>query len=226
MNDKTKILMVDDEPNVLSGYKRSFGRKYDLVTANSGKEALEILRSEKQIEVIVTDMRMPEMNGLEFLTNAKKLRPKSVYAMLTGNADQQTAINAINQGDIYRFLNKPCDSEVLEHTINACKTQYDLIHAEKKLLNDTLTGSIKLFIEALVISDPEITSIFKSVRENTRQIMDGLEINDWRIHLAGSIFMIGSCTVPREGKGGDLYRHLYEGMREGRGESAQAYSQT
>ena len=200
MSEKVRVLMVDDEPNVLSGYRRSIGRQYDLVTANSGKEALEILRNQDPFAVVITDMRMPEMDGLVFLKQARKICPKSVYVMLTGNSDQQTAIDAINHGEIYRFLNKPCETALLERTIKVCKSQYDLIHAEATLLNDTLAGSIRLLVEALVISDPEIASIVKSVRECSRRMLKCLGIKDWRVHLAGSLFLIGGCVVPRANK--------------------------
>lgn len=198
MSTKTRVLMVDDEPNVLSGYRRTIGRKYDIVTANSGQEGLQKLEQDGPFEVVVTDMRMPEMDGLEFLKQAKRKHPKLVYVMLTGNADQQTAINAINHGQIFRFLNKPCDSEVLEHTIRACKAQYDLIHAEAELLNNTLSGSVKLLIEATVITDPAAAEAIRAVRDGVNVISKGLGIkSEWSFSLAASLFMIGGITVPR-----------------------------
>ncbi len=198
MSVKTRVLMVDDEPNVLSGYRRSIGRNYDLVTANSGRKGLDSLDKEGPFEVVVTDMRMPEMDGLEFLKQAKRKHPNTVYVMLTGNADQQTAINAINQGQIFRFLNKPCEAEILDHTIRACKAQYDLIHAEAELLSNTLSGSVKLLIEALVISDPVAAEAVRGVREGVNDVIQGLGITgEWRFPLAASLFMIGSITTPR-----------------------------
>ncbi len=200
MSNQIKVLMVDDEPNILSGYRRTIGRSHNLVIAEGGEAGLLALKESNDFHVVVTDMRMPEMDGLEFLKKAKSLYPNLVYIMLTGNSDQETAINAINQGEIFRFLNKPCDKEILEHTLRAAKNQYDLIHAEANLLKNTLTGSIKLLIEAMVISDPEIAGIIKNVRENMRLICTGLGVTDWRITLAGSMFLIGGFIVPRTGK--------------------------
>lgn len=198
MNKKTRVLMVDDEPNVLSGYRRSIGRKLDLTTANGGQEALEVLDRDGPFEVVITDMRTPEMDGLEILKQAQSKHPKTVYVMLTGNADQQTAIDAINHGQIYRFLNKPCDPEILEHTILACKSQYDLIHAEADLLNNTLSGSVKLLIEAMVVSDPAAAETIRTVRENVGILCKGLGLQqEWRFPLAASLFIIGGITVPR-----------------------------
>lgn len=195
---KPKILMVDDEPNVLSGYRRTIGRAYNLITANSGQEALDILDQQGPFSVVITDMRMPEMDGVNFLLNAREKHKNSVYVMLTGNADQQTAIDAINQGQIFRFLNKPCPPETLDHTIRACIDQYNLIHAEAQLLKNTLTGTVKLLVEAVMVSDHTIGVAVKSVRDRVQQLSKHLGVgSDWRLPLAGSLFLVGSIAVPR-----------------------------
>ncbi|MBO6513848.1 MAG: response regulator [Phycisphaerales bacterium] len=224
MSEKTRILMIDDEPNVLSGYRRSIGRNYDLVTAGNGLEGLKAMREQGPFAVVVTDMRMPEMDGLEFLKQAQVEFPESVYVMLTGNADQQTAIEAINQGQIFRFLNKPCDSEIMDHTIRACKKQYDLIRAEKELLNKTLNGSVKLLIEAMVFSDPIAADVIRGVRERALELGKAIGFDsEWRFTLAYSLFYVGLISNPRTSddvlysdeyistcaaSGGKLLRHI------------------
>ncbi|MDH3748454.1 MAG: response regulator [Gammaproteobacteria bacterium] len=104
-----KILFVDDEPNVLQSIRRSLRKQFDLDTAEGGEEALRMLKANGTYAVIVSDMRMPGMNGVELLSQARKDSPDTVRMMLTGNADQQTAVDAVNHGDIFRFLNKPCE---------------------------------------------------------------------------------------------------------------------
>lgn len=206
---KTRVLMVDDEPNVLAGYRRSIGRRYDLVTAIGAQEALEILEKWPPFSVIITDMRMPEINGLEFIKRARRIHPKTVYMMLTGNADQDTAISAINEGQIFRFLNKPCESETIVTAICAAKAQYDLIHAEAELLNKTLSGSVKLLVEAMMISDPVAAEAIRSVRENAARICDAVGFSAmWRYPIAASLFLIGSITVPRS-SGEELFQEHY-----------------
>src|SRR5258708_28798973 len=100
-----KILFVDDEPNVVEAYQRSLRRDFQNAIATSGAQALEMIAAGGPYAVVVSDMRMPEMDGVQFLTKASELAPDTVRIMLTGNADQQTAIEAVNQGHIFRFLN-------------------------------------------------------------------------------------------------------------------------
>jgi len=102
-----KVLLVDDDVNILAAYRRVLRGKLELSVAESGKEALTILKRSDPFAVIVSDYRMPEMDGIEILARARELCPDTVRIMLTGQADMQAAIDAINQGNIFRFLTKP-----------------------------------------------------------------------------------------------------------------------
>src|SRR6184192_4097590 len=99
--------------------------------------------------VVVADMQMPGMNGVQFLTKAEAFSPDTVRIMLTRNADQKTAADAVNQGHVFRFLNKPCSPEQLAVTLTAGLKQYKLITAERELLESTLNGSVKLLTDIL-----------------------------------------------------------------------------
>src|SRR4051812_33879698 len=98
-----KILCVDDDPNILQGYKRALRRDFDIQIAEGGSEALTTIEKEGPFAVIVSDMRMPVMDGVQFLSRVREIAPQTVRMMLTGNADQQTAIDAVNEGNIFRF---------------------------------------------------------------------------------------------------------------------------
>lgn len=197
MKSEARVLMVDDEPNVLSGYRRTVGRHCHLSIAEGGVAALKILDEEGPFGVVITDMRMPEMDGVAFLRAALEKHKDTVYAMLTGNADQQTAIDAINQGKIFRFLNKPCSPEMLLETIEACHHQYELIRAEKVLLKGTLSGCVKLLVEATSLASPEIGAIVSEVRQHVQQLASFLKLPpDWRLGMAGSLFLLGRIAVP------------------------------
>ena len=149
-----KILCVDDEPNVLQACRRQLRKRFHIETADGGEQALQAIAGQDPYAVIVSDMRMPGMDGIQFLARAKELTPNSVRIMLTGNSDQQTAIEAVNEGNIFRFLTKPCPAESLAKAIAAGVEQYRLVTAEKELLEKTLRGSIKVLTEVLSLVNP------------------------------------------------------------------------
>src|SRR5438876_3981097 len=99
-----KILCVDDEPNILQAYQRSLRKQFAIDTALGGAQALELIASQGPYAVIVADMQMPGMNGIEFLIQAAQKTPDTVRIMLTGNADQKTAVEAGNKGHVFQFL--------------------------------------------------------------------------------------------------------------------------
>src|SRR5882672_4792554 len=109
----TKILCVDDEPNVLEAFSRSLRKDFQVFVAQSGEQGIAMIENEGPFAVVVSDMRMPEMDGIQFLSRVRETIPETVRVMLTGNADQQTAMNAVNEGNIFRFLTKPCSPEAL-----------------------------------------------------------------------------------------------------------------
>ena len=195
---KPQVMLVDDEPNVLSAIKRTIGRHYSLDLCVGGEDALAKIRQGARPPVVITDMRMPGMSGVEFVRAARKLIRDSMFIMLTGNADQQTAIDAINEGQVFRFLNKPCDSQVLEKTIQASLRQHQLITAERTLLRETLAGSTKLLMEAAACSSPDLERLTADVRETVRRLSGHLlgEV-PWSISVASSLFAIGFVTLPR-----------------------------
>ena len=121
-----RILLVDDEPFILSGYKRGLGRHYTVDTANGGADAIRMF---EQLEsdsyaVVVSDMRMPEMDGVELLNRLADSHPETVRIMLTGNSDQQTAIDAVNHGRVFKFLTKPCSASELKSTLEQALAHY------------------------------------------------------------------------------------------------------
>src|SRR6478609_5248404 len=139
-----QILLVDDDRNILSGYRRNLRGEFLIDTAQGGQEALELLEKKGPYALVISDMRMPGMDGIAFLSKLKAMSPDTVRVMLTGNADTETAIEAINEGSIFRFLNKPCSKEILAKTITAGLVQYRLVTAEKQLLEQTLSGCLQV----------------------------------------------------------------------------------
>ena len=128
-----KILFVDDEPGVLEGYRRLLHKEFSVETAVGAQDGLTAIAAaqEDAYAVIVSDMRMPEMNGVQFLSRVRTISADSVRIALTGYADIQTASNAVNEGSIFRFLIKPCEKEVLARALTAGLVQHGLVIAEK-----------------------------------------------------------------------------------------------
>jgi len=194
-----KILCVDDEPNILNGYKRTLRDKFDIYIAEGGIQGLNVIAGEGPFAVIVSDMRMPGMDGVQFLSQVKEISPDSVRIMLTGNADQQTAIDAVNEGNIFRFLNKPCPPEVFEKTLNAGLKQHQLITAEKQLLEQTLNNSLQVLVDILAMTNDTAFARSSRTKKLAREIADYLKIdNPWEVEIAAMLSQIGCIAVPEE----------------------------
>ena len=150
-----KILFVDDEPNVLSAIQRQLHQQFEVETALGPVAGLTALVNWKDYSVVVADMGMPQMSGVEFLAEACQMAPDVVRVMLTGYVNQATAVDAINEGSIFRFLSKPCPTDKLVQTLKAAVAQHNLIVAERELLENTLGGSLKVLSEILALAEPK-----------------------------------------------------------------------
>jgi len=130
------LLIVDDEQNIVSALKRLFRREdVEVLTADSGVRGLEVLNSTK-IGVILSDHIMPEMTGVEFLSQARKIQPDTIRIVLSGYTDLKTIVDSINKGAIWRFLTKPWDDELLKVTIQEAFENYQLKDTNKELSKD------------------------------------------------------------------------------------------
>jgi response regulator RpfG family c-di-GMP phosphodiesterase len=195
--DRKKVLMVDDEKNVLEGYKRYLHREFNLSLANSGKEALEMCKTDGPFSVVISDQKMPQMDGVQFLSLVKERYPDSVRMMLTGQADMDETIAAVNEGNIFRFLTKPCNSKVLSSAINDGLEQYRLIIAEKEILDKTLKGSIQVLLEVLSLTSPISFGRASRVTNIVNQVCERLDYKkSWDLEIASSLAPIGLVTIP------------------------------
>ncbi|MEE8273507.1 MAG: HD domain-containing phosphohydrolase [Alphaproteobacteria bacterium] len=196
---KRKILFVDDEANILASFKRRLGKNFDISTAGGGEEALEVLKNDGPFAVIISDQRMPGMDGIEFLGEVKKRTPDTVRMMLTGHTDLETAVQAVNEGCIFRFYTKPCPPEVLADALEAGLNQYDLITAERELLERTLAGSVKVFVDVLSLVNPEAFRKAELIRGWVRDVARRMDLsNTWELNIAAMIAPIGMITLPAE----------------------------
>lgn len=196
---KPRILCVDDEIRILESFRRGLRNDFDVTTAEGGIPALKLIESEEPFEVILTDMRMPAMDGVEFLTQAARKAPKSVRMMLTGYADQQTAIQAINDGRIFRFLSKPTPIPMLITALKDGVEQYRLITAEQELLEKTLNGAVKVLTDVLSITNSVAYARATQIRKLALEIAFGFDIQEtWKLEMASQLYLVGSVTVPED----------------------------
>jgi ActR/RegA family two-component response regulator len=194
-----KILLVDDDPLILEGHKRSLSREFLLETALGPMQALKLLTDNGPYAVVVSDMRMPEMDGIHFLSQVKSVSPETVRVMLTGYADIETAMSAINEGNIFRFLTKPCAREILAKTLTAGLVQYRLITAEKQLLEETLSSSIQVLTEVLSLVNPAAFSRAERARRYIHHIVTVMNLgNPWQYEVAAMMSQLGCVTLPPE----------------------------
>ena len=194
-----KILFVDDEPNVLDAFQRQPASSSPSRPPSGSIAGLTALQNWQDFAVVVADMRMPEMDGIEFLSKVREIAPDLVRIMLTGNAEQQTAVDAINEGNIFRFLNKPCPTEKLVPAINAALRQHQLITSEHELLENTLRGAIKVLSEILAMAEPKAFGHAEILRDNIRRLGKAMKVeNLWEIEVAAMLSQIGSVTIPPE----------------------------
>lgn len=191
-----KILLVDDDPNVLSGYVRQLRYRFKVDTANGGAEGILKVRDAGPYAVVVSDYRMPLVDGLSFLCAARESSPDTVRIMLTGQAEMQTAIDAINKGGFFRFLIKPCPADVLIANIDDALRQYRLVTAEKTLLGKTLRGSIEVLTEILSMSSPVAFSRASRIEKLATGVGSQMEGADlWEVSCSAMLSQIGYVTL-------------------------------
>ena len=194
-----KILLVDDDSNVLDGYRRSLSREFLLETALGGVQALELATEHGPYAVVVSDMRMPGMDGIQLLSKIKALSPDTTRVMLTGNTEVDTAVNAINEGSIFRFLTKPCSREVMAQALTAALDQHRLVTAEKQLLEQTLSGSIQVLTEVLSLLNPAAFSRAERARRYIHRIAISMKLgNPWQYEVAAMMSQLGCVTLAPE----------------------------
>ncbi|MEW5875042.1 MAG: HD domain-containing phosphohydrolase [Candidatus Zixiibacteriota bacterium] len=203
--ENEKILLVDDEQNLLDAVRRQFRQEFVMSTARSGKEGLDKIRDEGPFAVVISDMRMPGMDGVRFLTAVRDVSPDTVRMMLTGNADVVTAIQAVNEGSIFRFLTKPCPTATLRQAIMAGLEQFRLVTAERDLLEKTLHGSVKLLTDLLSLLNPmafgRAPRIKRYIRGVARLVPEGARLGPQdlaRMEMAAMLAQIGCVAVPAE----------------------------
>jgi response regulator RpfG family c-di-GMP phosphodiesterase len=194
--DAPSILLVDDEMALLDGLRRQLRKRFTVYTANGGAEALELLKTE-QVSVVVSDMRMPQMNGATLLSKVRSLYPNVVRILLTGQTDTQAAITAVNEGQIYRFLTKPCPPDVLLEEISGAVELNRLVTAEKELLATTLRRTVEALMATLSLAQPAAFGRAVRIARTVTELAEALGVDEpWELEVAAMLSQLGAVTLP------------------------------
>ncbi len=194
-----KILFVDDSRNVLDSYKRQFRNGFEIETALGPEWGMDKLSNDGPFAVVVSDFRMPNIDGVEFLNMVKTQMPDASRILITGYADVPTATKAVNEGAVFRFLSKPCPHELLHETIQAGLEHHRHLRTERDILERTLNGCLESIIEVFSLSNPQAfgrtSRLQRYVRGMARPI--GME-STWLLETATLLSQIGTVTMPEE----------------------------
>mgnify|MGYP001378854487 CR=1 FL=1 len=194
-----KILFVDDEEMVLSGINLTVGRTFNVRTATSGRDGLEILKEEGPFAVVVSDFNMPQMDGVEFLQQVRSMDKEVVTMLLTGGANFNEVSDAVREGGIFRLIGKPCPAEDLEDNLNQAIKQYRTIRAEKDMLEQTMNGAVRAMTSILSAAKPLYFGRAQRVKRLAFQLAEVLGIQDpWRLELAVTFYYLGFLSLPEE----------------------------
>lgn len=192
-----RVLFVDDDSRVLQAFERQLHKQFEIRTAVGPELGLQAISASGPFAVVVSDLRMPGMNGIEFLTRVRQLAPDAVRVMLTGDADLSAAMSAVNEGKIFQFLTKPCPSDMLGRTLESAMEQHRLITAERELLESTVRGSIGVMSEILGLVNPQAFSRSQRIRRYVQHMAEKLNLkSQWQYELAAMLSQIGCVTVP------------------------------
>lgn len=193
-----KILFVDDETAILDSFHTMLRRRFDVYTALGPVQGLKALQGPEDFAIVVSDLMMPSMDGITFLGRVRELSPDTVRMMLTGFADVEVAMSAVNEGQVFRFLTKPCSQDTMTKALEAGLEQHRLVLAERELLRGTLRGSIQVLTEALSLANPEAYGRANRIKALTRRLAKAADIPiTWELDLAAMLSHIGCMALPR-----------------------------
>jgi response regulator RpfG family c-di-GMP phosphodiesterase len=196
---RPRVLCVDDEPAVLEGLALHLRRGFRMLAASGGAEGLETLAREGPFAVVLSDMRMPGMDGAAFLAKVRAAAPDTVRMLLTGHADMQQAIAAVNEGQIFRFLTKPCPPTALLAALEAACEHHRLVTAERVLLEQTVHGSITPLTDILALVSPAAFGRATRLKQQAGELMARMEERQrWQVEVAAMLSQVACVTLPTQ----------------------------
>ncbi|HZZ59047.1 MAG TPA: HD domain-containing phosphohydrolase [Opitutaceae bacterium] len=192
-----KVLVVDDDELLLEVIAESLRSQFAVDLASSGAAALQKIAADGPYAVVVSDRSMPKMNGVELLEQVRNLAPDTVRIMLTGDKEQQAAVEAINRGQVYYFLTKPCLPEQLVEAVEAGVNRHRLARVKRELSNPAIAAGVSVLVDVLGTVAPSALTRGQRLRDSMRRFAAHLQIADTQPYeLATLLSQIGCATVP------------------------------
>lgn len=194
---KPRVLFVDDEPHVLEALRRHLrGANVEATFAIGGAEGLAALE-QSEFAVVISDFQMPAMNGAAFLNKCRERAPEAVRILLTGLADIEAAMAAVNEGNVFRILRKPCATSQLLAAMQSGIEQHRLLTAERELKERTLRGAVEALGEMLALTSPSAFGAVQRVRQLVADAVRALGLaNGWELDVAVTMSRLGAATLP------------------------------
>jgi response regulator RpfG family c-di-GMP phosphodiesterase len=191
------VLIVDDEPDILEAVALQIQRECTVVTAESGAEALRILGESGPIAAVVSDQRMPGMDGIELLRRVQLEYPDTTRVLQTAQSDLNAAISAINDGGVYRYLSKPIPTEELRAVVRDAVVRNTEAISERQLLDKTLKASIQALFDVLQLASPVAFARGARIRTLVGELCRQLQLQShWEIEVAAMASQLGAVTIP------------------------------
>jgi response regulator RpfG family c-di-GMP phosphodiesterase len=207
--NRAQVLCVDDEARVVEGLALHLRKDYKVHVALSGDEGLLKLKELGGAAVVVSDMRMPGMDGATFLKRVMRMYPDTTRILLTGEPGRDTAVTAVNEAQIFRFLTKPCPPDQLKTAIEAAVIHHRLVNAERLLLQETLVGCIQALIDVLAITNPVAFGRASRIKRLAVEFADKVGCRGfWQLEAATMLSQLGYLSLPVE-----LVEKMYYGEK-------------
>jgi DNA-binding NtrC family response regulator len=172
-----RILFVDDDESILALIRRSLRKHFYIETATSGAAGLELLKQAEMFSVVVSDLQMPGMNGLEFLGNAREVSPDSVRVLLSGEADLESLGVAVNSAGIFQFLSKPCPPDDLKKALDEAVGHHRIMADQKELFCSTVRASVRALVDVVAMATPDLFKRCTEIRQLVGRLAGELKVN-------------------------------------------------
>lgn len=192
------ILIVDDEQHVLNSINRTLKHEYNVILSLEGKSALQVLR-EQEVSTILADQRMPGLTGSDFLSEARKIQPDTTRVLITGYSDIEAVIQAVNDGQIFYYIEKPWEPETLKLVMTRAVERYQLIKKNKELLHELETANQLLSNENIILKkDVEQKYNFSNIIGESKAMQDVYDLMKKVIPTDTTVYISGETGTGKE----------------------------